>query len=96
MIIPVKIWITPSTREPIRIARVSFRGVNRAGSSTVLEGLMILAIWGIKSPKKPPVRAPKTSVLTTQRTSRPAKLRMVPRACIFLNMNQAMISMIRP
>ena len=76
MIIPVMIWIRPSTSEPIRIARVSFSGVNRAGSARVLAGLMILAIWGMKSPKKPPVSAPMRKVLMPHSSSSPAKSAM--------------------
>ena len=42
---------------------VSSSGVKRAGSVKVLAGLMMRHSWGMKSPKKPPVSAPKMTVL---------------------------------
>ena len=79
MIMPVMIWIRPKAREPTRMASVSLRGVNRAGSSvSVVLGLMILANWGIKSPRKPPVSAPMIKVLMPHSSSRPAKSRIPP------------------
>lgn len=63
MPMPVKIWITPRISDPIIMATISSRGVTSAGISKVLAGSMMLSSWGMKSPKKPPVRAPTMKVL---------------------------------
>ena len=62
MVMPVKIWMAPRTSEPTMMAIVSLSGENSAGRSKVLAGLMSLHSCGIKSPKKPPVSAPKRNV----------------------------------
>ena len=63
--------MNPSTSEPINMAMVSVRGVNRYGRAKVLEGSMSFASWLKKSPKKPPVKAPTIKVLMPQSTRRP-------------------------
>ena len=77
--IPVKIWIRPSASDPIMMGMVSFSGVNSDGSSKVLFGLMILQSCGMKSPKKPPVSAPKIKVLMPHQKIISMKLRSAGR-----------------
>ena len=45
------------------MAMVSFSGSNSDGRATVLAGSMSLHSWGMKSPRKPPVSAPKIKVM---------------------------------
>ena len=62
---PVKIWMTPSTREPIRTISASSSGENRDHRGTLSGSTPVRMprIWGIRSPKKPPVRNPQINVL---------------------------------
>ena len=85
MAMPVMICTKPRAMAPTRIIMVSFRGVNRAGSSKVLPGSISLNSWVRKSPKKPPVRAPMIKVLTPHRPSRPKKWPMVPEGRFFFS-----------
>ena len=94
--IPVMTWIKPRTREPSMMATVSSRGVNRAGISKVLSGLMIFSSWGIKSPRKPPVMTPMIVVLTPHQNTSSMKLRVPSRGFAFLRTNSAPKIMSRP
>ena len=57
------------------MAMVSLRGSNSDGRAKVLSGLIILHSWGIKSPKKPPVKAPKMKVVMPHQKIISMKLR---------------------
>ena len=75
MVMPVNTWMTPSTREPTMMAMVSSSGENSAGRAKVLSGSKNLKSWGRKSPKKLPVSAPKTTVVTPHQKIISMKLR---------------------
>lgn len=57
------------------MAMVSFSGSNSAGMVKVLAGSMSLHSWGMKSPKKPPVSAPKMNVMMPHQKIISIKLR---------------------
>ena len=85
MVMPVMICTQPRAMEPSMMATVSFSGVKRAGSSSVLSGSMILAIWGMKSPRKPPVMAPTMVVLMPHQKTSSMKFRVPSRGLDFLS-----------
>ena len=66
---------------------VSFSGVNRAGSTMGFSIPITVVSWVRKSPKKPPVIAPITKVLTPHRPSRAKKFHMPPRGRTFFRTN---------
>ena len=66
---------------------VSFSGVKRAGSTMGFSSPITVVSWVRKSPKKPPVTAPITKVLTPHRPSRAKKFHMPPRGRTFFSTN---------
>lgn len=95
MAIPVMICTMPSAMAPMRIIRVSSKGVNRAGR-VKSPPVVSLTTWVRKSPKKPPVRAPMIKVLMPQRVISPNRFPAVPLGAYFLLMRNPARNISRP
>lgn len=74
-VMPVNTCKAPRISEPTMMAMVSSRGENSAGRAKVLSGSKNLKSCGRKSPKKLPVMAPKTTVVTPHQKIISIKLR---------------------
>ena len=86
MTMPTMICTPPSAMQPIRIISVSPSGVKSAGSVKTVPGKTSETSCVRKSPKKPPVSAPKINVLSPHRPMRLKRFPESPFGAYFLPM----------
>ena len=72
VIMPVMTWTAPRIRDPMSTGMASSSGSNSFHRDTLAGSTPVSRprIWGIRSPKKPPVSAPQIKVLIPHSPSR--------------------------